>query len=296
VTTTSPSSLLARSAVELAGQGYAVFPLRPGEKVPLVAKASGGQGCKDATRDPGQIQAWWEQTPAANVGVATGTASGGLLVVDVDGWDAADRWTALVNLHGYPFPSTVTVLSGGRRASFHYYLRLAEGVALGNSAGRLAEGVDTRCEGGYVVAPPSVHPDGGEYHWLAAPVDTPIAAAPAWLVELLTAGRELPPRPLAAPRVAIRSDDVGLRILAEECDRVAATPAGQRNQTAFARAAAIGNLVAGGCIVAAVAAAALIEAAQASGLSVYEAEMVVMNGLEHGAQTPRALTLHGGVE
>jgi hypothetical protein len=63
----------------------------------------------------------------------------------------------------------------------------------------------------------------------------------------------------------------------------------------FARAAAIGNLVAGGCIVAGVAAAALIDAAQACGLPPGEAETVVLNGLEHGLQTPRSLTLRGAV-
>jgi hypothetical protein len=270
-----------------------VFPLAVGDKVPLLAKAVGGRGCKDATRDPGPIREWWRRAPYANIGVATGAVSGGLLVVDVDGWDAGDRWSALINEHGYPFPETVTVLSGSGKPSFHWYLRVPDGVTLGNSAGRLAAGIDTRCEGGYVVAPPSLHPAGEEYHWLAAPVDLAVAAAPRWLIDLLVGDQALPARPLAAPRVAARSDDVGLRILAEECERVAATPPGSRNETTFARAAAIGNLVAGGCILLSVAAAALTEAAQASGLSAVEAETVVLNGLEHGAQTPRALALRG---
>src|SRR5689334_13937311 len=211
--TTSPSNrLLERSALELAEQGYSVFPLQPRGKTPLLSRASGGRGCKDATRSAVQIREWWTATPTANIGVATGVMSGGLLVVDVDGWDAADRWTVLVNEHGYPFPSTVSVLSGSHRASFHHYLRLPEGVALGNTAGRLADGVDTRGDGGYVVAPPSVHPDGGEYRWLAAPVDTPTAPAPAWLVTLLTSSRSPSQRGVAPPRVAARSDDLGLRI------------------------------------------------------------------------------------
>ncbi|PYX67820.1 MAG: hypothetical protein DMG72_24450 [Acidobacteria bacterium] len=41
-------------------------------------------GCKDATIDPETIRRWWTQCPDANIGVATGTPSG-LVVLDIDG-------------------------------------------------------------------------------------------------------------------------------------------------------------------------------------------------------------------
>jgi len=41
-------------------------------------------GFKDATADAGQIDAWWLESPNANIGVATGTESG-VVVLDVDG-------------------------------------------------------------------------------------------------------------------------------------------------------------------------------------------------------------------
>ena len=49
---------------------------------------------------------------------------------------------------------------------------------------RALPGVDTRSAGGYVVAPPSLHPCGRTYRWIAGPGEAEIAVAPAWLVAL----------------------------------------------------------------------------------------------------------------
>ena len=91
------------------------------------------------------------------------------------------------------------------------------------------------------------------------------------------------------------SDDVALRILDEECNRVANAVPGMRNNTAFTASAAMGNLIAGGELVLQVAAEALLEAARLSGLPDREAEAVVANGLEVGMSTPRTLRTQGGV-
>ncbi len=50
---------LGHAALGYAALGFSVFPLATGEKVPLIAKAQGGNGCLDATRDLAQIAAWW---------------------------------------------------------------------------------------------------------------------------------------------------------------------------------------------------------------------------------------------
>ena len=68
------------AALAYAALGWAVFPLAPGTKRPLIA---GGGGFKAATRDAEQIRRWWTETPDANIGVATGKVSG-ISVVDVD--------------------------------------------------------------------------------------------------------------------------------------------------------------------------------------------------------------------
>ena len=265
----------------MTGPRFAIFPCRG--KVPLTE-----HGCKDATTDLEQIRAWEDRWPACNWAVATGTPSGNILVVDVDGiWGAAgDAWTLIANDCG-GLPRTVTVLSGSGH-SMHWYFLVPDDVRVRNTAGKLATGIDTRCEGGYVVCPPSIHPDtGNPYTWVLSPAEVPVAPIPARLLDLL-----LPKPPRLAPsrvRVADVSDDVALRILDEECNRVANATPGMRNNTAFTASAAMGNLVAGGELVLQVAAEWLVEAARLSGLPDREAETVVANGLEVGMSTPRTL-------
>lgn len=263
--------------------GWSVFPCKPRGKTPLTPN-----GCKDATADASQVQRWAEEHPGCNWAIATGSASGGnLLVVDVDGiWDTpGDAWTEIVNSAG-GMPDTPTVLSGSGHG-MHWYFALPRGVRVGNSAGKLARGIDVRCEGGYVIAPPSEHPSGSRYAWVRPPSDASIKPIPAPLLDLLLPkARRLPGAP---PRVAASSTSLALRILDEECRRIAGAVVGTRNQTTFAASAAVGNLVAGGELVLAVAARALLEAALACGLPQREAENVVANGLEVGLTTPRTL-------
>jgi hypothetical protein len=260
---------------------FAIFTAKPNGKTPLTE-----HGCKDATRDPAQIAAWQERWPTCNWAIATGTPSGNLLVVDVDGiWEApGDAWTDLANSIG-GLPRTVTVLSGSGH-SMHWYFLVPDGVTLGNTAGKLAPGIDTRCEGGYVICPPSIHPAGERYVWVLSPLDVPIAPLPVGLLDLLRpAQRSTPTAPL---RIARHNNPVAARILDEECNRVAAATEGTRNMTTFSASAAIGNLVAGGDLIEAEATAALSAAASLNGLPPWEATAAVLNGIQTGMTTPRS--------
>lgn len=67
------------AALEYAGRGWPVFPVEPRGKRPLTS-----HGVHDASTDTATITDWWKQWPDANLGLATGTASG-LLVIDIDG-------------------------------------------------------------------------------------------------------------------------------------------------------------------------------------------------------------------
>jgi hypothetical protein len=66
-------------AQAVAANGFAVFPLMPRSKKPL-----GGRGFLDATTNALQIENWWQTTPQANIGIATGRASG-VFVLDKNG-------------------------------------------------------------------------------------------------------------------------------------------------------------------------------------------------------------------
>jgi len=151
-----------KHALAYARRGWAVFPLRRDSKQPATQ-----HGVHDATTSATQIELWWTREPDCNIGIACGDASRGLLVVDVDGPAAP---VALL-------PPTPTVVTAKGR---HYYYRYS-GEA--KNAVRIKPDMDLRWTGGYVVAPPSVHPSGVEYEWAADPplARTPLAPAPEWL-------------------------------------------------------------------------------------------------------------------
>lgn len=143
------------------------------------------QGVKDATTDTEIVAKWWTKWPDANIGIATGTTSG-LLVLDVDprhGGD--DSLDALVDQHG-PLPDTVGSMTGG--GGWHTYFEYTGAEPIRNSAGKLGPGLDIKSVGGYVVAPPSRHISGGNYEWELSshPDDTPLAPPPQWLVKALS--------------------------------------------------------------------------------------------------------------
>ena len=168
-----------RAALKLANRGLRVFPCRPHDKRPATA-----HGVKDATIDPGAIERWWRQEPNFNIGVATGAVSG-IMVVDVDDIDAEAELKKLEDQNG-ALPATVeTVTARGRHLFFKWPERDVR-----NSAGKIAPGVDVRGTGGYIVAPPSLHPSGKRYCWSVDSADT-IATAPEWLLDKITSPAEV---------------------------------------------------------------------------------------------------------
>ena len=164
---------LHRAAIALAKTGMAILPCVARGKVPATP-----HGVKDATIDAATIDAWWQECPEANIGIACGTVSG-VFVVDIDGDNGEASMRKLEAEHG-ALPPTVEVITGNGR---HCYFRLGEPI--GNSVGRIGPGVDTRGHGGYVLAPPSVHPSGRRYEW-SVDTATEFADAPDWLRELIS--------------------------------------------------------------------------------------------------------------
>jgi len=170
---------LGRSALVYAQAfGWSVFPLAPHDKLPLIPRDRGGRGFLDATTDPDQIEHWWLECPSANIGIATGAASG-FCVVDRDPRNGGiESWEALIEEHG-AFPETVEAITGGM--GWHTL------VACDLPCCKLAEGIDFKGTGGYIAAAPSIHPSGREYCWEASsrPDELTIAPAPQWVIDLV---------------------------------------------------------------------------------------------------------------
>jgi Bifunctional DNA primase/polymerase, N-terminal/AAA domain/Primase C terminal 1 (PriCT-1) len=170
-------------------------------------------GVKDATRSPERIREWWRRYPFANVGIATGR---GLLVIDIDPrhGGSLEAFKASIAL-----PKTATVQTGG--GGWHLYFAYTRSqYEVRNSVGKLADGIDIRGEGGYVVAPPSNHLE-GTYHWTERCLPTrasellltrlgarPPSAAPAAVQKKLATQMELTAAlPPVQPRSAAPSSD-----------------------------------------------------------------------------------------
>ena len=147
--TSSPSS--AALAQHLAGRGFPVFPCDPATKRPLTP-----HGFKDASTNPATVADFWSRHPAALVGMPTGKESGvfalDLDIDDTTGEARGEAWLASAGLSDLlQGPGAVTP-SGGRHIYFSA-AGLAEGLR--NTAGKAAPNVDTRGDGGYIIAPGS---------------------------------------------------------------------------------------------------------------------------------------------
>ena len=140
----------------------------------------------DATTDEQKTRRWWARWPRAGVAIATGAASG-LVVLDVDpDKGGADSLRALVAEHG-PLPETPISLTGG--GGEHYLFSYPESLDVRNSTGKVGAGLDVRGVGGFIISPGSRHISGGQYVWEASahPDDTPVAPLPGWLLDAMTA-------------------------------------------------------------------------------------------------------------
>jgi len=182
----SDLSKLGDQALRLVGLGYSVFPLVPNGKKPITES-----GFKNATNDRVQVAKWWTDNPNANIGIRTG---GGLVVVDVDRLPKDGVKKVLPNPWLEPVTERLEELGADSviespTGGFHLYFRAgnlpAELGEIRNSESKIAEGVDVRAEGGYIVAPESVI-DGRPYREierrrLVDPADLP--ELPAVLIE-----------------------------------------------------------------------------------------------------------------
>jgi hypothetical protein len=162
------------------------------------------KGLLSASTRTNFISGWWWGEPGANIGLVTD----GLVVVDVDPHKGgADNLARIEADHG-EFPHTWRSITGG--GGEHIFFRAPRGSNIRSRAEDIAPGIDIRANGGYVVAPPSLHRSGRRYAWSVDhhPDETPLADAPPWLVELAS-----PSSPAATTTTPRRGNDLWRRIV-----------------------------------------------------------------------------------
>lgn len=177
------------AALQYVSQGFSVIPLCwPGSdgscacgrnhqgkligKVPLTE-----HGLNDATQTLGGVREYWRKWPYANIGLLTKK----LIVLDLDvksgGLNSKNQ---LIAING-ELPRTRVHKTGG--GGEHWLYLAPEGSDYRGGAGKYGyPGVDIRANGGYIVAPCSLHASGERYEVID---NTSIAPAPAWLLELI---------------------------------------------------------------------------------------------------------------
>ena len=118
-----------------------------------------------------------------NIGLITGSCSGGAFILDVDSHKHPEAQEWLMNLldsynDGNRLTCPTQQTGGG---GFQYLLRAPEGWTPPTI--KTPIGIDIRGQGGFAVMPPSVHDSGSEYKWIkgSEPWTVDIPEAAGWL-------------------------------------------------------------------------------------------------------------------
>lgn len=179
-----------------------VFPVKRQDKMPLCAG-----GFKSATTDLEQLQEWNRKFPDCNIGIPTGHING-IFVVDVDGEQGLHSLAQLEQLHGKLFAPTVITGKGK-----HLYFKMPIDIEIKCNASKIADHIDIRANGGYVVAPPSIHSNGNKYKWENFDFSQDFPQAPEWLLNLVV------------------NPDEAQNQINELLEEISNTPEGVRNST-----------------------------------------------------------------
>jgi hypothetical protein len=264
-------------------RGWAVFPVQPKAKKPLV-----GGAYKAATAELDQVEAWWRQWPDANIGLATGERSG-VWVLDIDGPAGFASFDQLEAEHG-EVPATQWTSTG---KGSHLFWQCPTGHDPGRRIG-VRPGLDYIGGSGYLVLPPSIHPNGREYVWGDA--DTAIPMAPTWLAEMQK------PKPVSArtstvfsvaPRLGtpqagpVQDPTSYLRGVARAASRsVAGAVEGTRNHELFKQAAWVCSVASALGLDDGAALRDVWQAARLVGLEEREIERTLQSAMEKGRSNP----------
>ena len=143
-------------------KGLSIFPLQSKKKKPKDSWTIWQQ--RRPTSE--EVNSWFKNGKPKNLAIATGQVSG-IIVLDEDDPPVFRAWLAE---HNYHLPATATVKTstyqddqGNTNTKFHHYFK-HPGGKIKNMIKKIP-GADIKADGGYVVAPPSIHPNGEQYEW-----------------------------------------------------------------------------------------------------------------------------------
>ena len=148
------NSVLAQ-ANEYIDQGWSILPVKPSEKRPYMTNWLQYQHTK-ATKE--MADSWFTSLTGAGVGMVTGRISG-VVVLDVESYCSIPIDELL---RRYPTQMISRTGTGG----YHLFYLYPNGISkIANRVG-IFEGADIRADGGFIVLPPTRHPNGKLYEWV----------------------------------------------------------------------------------------------------------------------------------
>jgi hypothetical protein len=174
-------------------------------------------------------------------------------------------------------PPTLHVITGS--GGLHLYYR-HPGRRVPCSQGRVAPGVDIRGDGGYVVAPPAVHPRTGRpYRW--GTTGYPVGEmAPA-----LALACQPPPAPPVTPRPTRTTPAAGITdpaaLLAAHLDAVRRAPEGHRRTVLYGAARGVARMVLAGALTAHEAVSALTDVGREANQEPRKIRAALADGFKH---------------
>jgi len=157
----SEEKSLLEAALSYAKLGWSVFPLKPKQKTPLIKWSV----CQKKPLTQKQITEYWTKWPTANIGLATGEKSG-VIVIDIDSSSGEEVY----RMEFGGIPGTIRQKTGKEGAMQLFFKHPQDGYRYKNTVRTLTD-IDTRGDGGYVVLPPSIHPNGNQYTWVIDPTE-----------------------------------------------------------------------------------------------------------------------------
>ncbi len=277
-------------AEALLDAGYSPLPIVPSRKKPALREWS--NFCA-APMLRTRIQSYGARWPRASLGLALGYA--GVIALDVDTEDAAQLAAICAVV-----PASPVAKAGAK--GFTAFYRAAPGAVIPSrhfAADRNQGICDLLSTGTQTVLPPSPHPAGHAYRWLAADTLLIVPAselpeAPADLAGRLEDALApwMPQRQFNASyeqRAAPAAGHERRRLaafaksaLSAWTARMAETPEGARNNTLFALGCQLGKYVFHGLLNAAVLEAAALAACAANGLLREDGRLAVLATLHKG--------------
>jgi len=135
--------------------GFSIIPLKYKSKIPNILKWEQFQKRQPTNQE---IKKWLKDGLFEGIGIILGAVSGGLEVIDID-----DR--TLIDKLGIN-PKTIWKNGGWAvKTGKGYHIYIKHNGACGSIQKPVGYGIERRTTGGYVVAPPSIHPNGKQYQF-----------------------------------------------------------------------------------------------------------------------------------